>query len=75
MISTILLSGGVGSRSGKDRPKQYCNLNGKMIIKYCLDELVEAGLTDELIIVYGDGFLYLIKKLIMEYSNFFTSIK
>ncbi len=75
MISTILLSGGVGSRSGKDMPKQYCNLKGKMIIKYCLDELVNAGLTDELIIVYGDGFLDLIKKLILEYSNVFKSIK
>lgn len=74
MISTILLSGGIGSRSGQNMPKQYCDLKGKMIIKYCLDEIIKAGLTDELIIVYGNGFIDLIRDLVLDYSNVFTSI-
>lgn len=75
MISTILLSGGVGSRSGQDKPKQYCYLKGKMIINYCIDELVSAGLTDELIIVYGDGFLDLLVDVINEYKDVFQTIE
>lgn len=70
MISTILLSGGVGSRSGQDIPKQYCMLNGKLIFNYCLDEIIKSGLTDELVIVYGEGFLELIKDILKGYTQF-----
>lgn len=75
MISTILLSGGVGSRSGKNSPKQYCDLLGKKIICYCIDVLLEAKLTDELIIVYGDGFLDLIKNILKPYSDVLMNVK
>lgn len=75
MISSMLLSGGTGSRSGKNIPKQYCELCGKMIIKYCLDELVKAELTDEVVIVYGDGFLDLLKSILKDYSLSFKSVK
>ncbi len=75
MISTILLSGGVGSRSGKDIPKQYCELLGKRIINYCLDSIVDSGFTSELIIVYGDGFYKLLGEILDPYRSSFKSIK
>ncbi|MGL1892352.1 MAG: 2-C-methyl-D-erythritol 4-phosphate cytidylyltransferase [Spirochaetaceae bacterium] len=75
MISTILLSGGVGSRSGKNLPKQYSEIFGKMIISYCLNSICEAEVTDELIIVYGEGFLELLQQIMLEYQDQFGSIK
>ena len=75
MTSTILLSGGVGSRSGMDIPKQYCKLKGKTIFTYCVEEIVNAGLTEELIIVYGDGYLSLINELLEPFIHHFKSLK
>ncbi len=75
MFSTMLLSGGVGSRSGQDIPKQYCCLLGKMIIEYCLESISGAGLTDELVIVYGDGYLELLKNIMIKYSHIFKTVK
>ncbi len=75
MFSVILLSGGVGSRSGKNIPKQYCDLQGKRVINYCLDSIKDAGLLEEIVIVYGDGFLDLVKEIMEPYQNFFKTIK
>ncbi len=36
MNIALILSGGSGSRLGADIPKQYLEVNGKMIISYCL---------------------------------------
>ena len=75
MISTILLSGGVGSRSGKNIPKQYCKLKEKTIFCYCLEEIIKANLTKELVIVYGLGFLETIKNIVKPFKTEFKSIK
>lgn len=75
MISTILLSGGVGLRSGKNMPKQYIELFGKRIINYCLDSLLDANLNHELILVYGDGFLELLKEIMESYAGKFETVK
>lgn len=37
MNIALILSGGVGSRLGASVPKQYLEVNGKMVISYCLD--------------------------------------
>lgn len=75
MISTILLSGGVGSRSGKDIPKQYCMLLGKRIITYCIDSIIDSGYTDQLIIVYGKGFKELLLEILIDYKEKFSTIE
>lgn len=75
MISAILLSGGVGSRSGKNVPKQYIDLMGKKIICYCLDSLVEAEVTEELVVVYGDGYKELLTQILSPYKSSFKEIK
>lgn len=75
MISTILLSGGVGSRSGKNIPKQYCYLLEKRVITYCLDSIYDAGLKNELVIVYGEGFLDLLEEILSTYKDKFRTIK
>lgn len=73
MLSTVLLSGGIGSRSGKDIPKQYCDLLGKKIICYCLDSIVQAGYTHELVVVYGEGYRELLSEILKPYKKFFKS--
>ncbi|OQY37818.1 MAG: hypothetical protein B6229_07465 [Spirochaetaceae bacterium 4572_7] len=75
MISVVLLSGGIGSRSGKNIPKQYSFLLGKRVITYCIDSIISAGLIDELVIVYGDGYLDLLHQIMEPYNNKFSRVK
>jgi len=37
MTIALILSGGTGTRLGAEIPKQYIELNGRMIISYCLE--------------------------------------
>lgn len=37
----VVLSGGKGLRFGCDEPKQYLKIDGKMVIEYCLETLIE----------------------------------
>lgn len=39
MNIALVLAGGTGVRLGADIPKQYIEVNGKMIIDYCLETL------------------------------------
>ena len=49
-IVTILASG-VGSRFGSDVPKQFHKINGKMVIEYVVDAILEAKTVDKILIV------------------------
>lgn len=49
----VVLSAGVGARFGTDFPKQYHEINGRMIITYVIDAL-QASQIDEIIVVCGN---------------------
>lgn len=51
MNVALVLSGGIGSRVGADIPKQYIEINGRMIISYCLDVLEKCESIDAIWIV------------------------
>lgn len=51
MNIALVLAGGTGTRVGLDIPKQYIEVNGKMIIEYCLDTLSRSELIDGIWIV------------------------
>ena len=51
MNIALLLSGGNGSRVGADIPKQYLDVEGKMVITYCLETLIEHDGIDAIFIV------------------------
>lgn len=54
MNIAILLSGGTGSRLGSDIPKQYIEVNGKMIITYSLEVMCGHKDIDGIVIVVAD---------------------
>lgn len=47
----IILAGGSGSRFGADRPKQYCQFEGKLVIEHCIDKFQSHAQIDEIIVV------------------------
>lgn len=51
MNIALVLSGGCGIRVGTDIPKQYIDVEGKMVITYCLGTLIEHDWIDAVHIV------------------------
>ena len=51
MNTALVLAGGTGTRLGADIPKQYIEVNGRMIIDYCLKTLNESDYIDAIRIV------------------------
>ena len=47
----IILAGGLGSRFGADRPKQYCTVFGKEMIWYSIDAFRKAETIDDFIVI------------------------
>lgn len=47
----IILAGGIGSRFGADKPKQYCTIFGKEMIWYSIDAFRNAKTIDDFIVV------------------------
>ena len=54
MNIAIILSGGVGSRLDKDRPKQYIKVGGKPVIGYCVETFCNDPRIDEVVICLAD---------------------
>lgn len=47
----MIMSGGVGSRLGANIPKQYLEINNRMVIDYVIEAAKNSKLADEIIIV------------------------
>lgn len=54
MNIALILSGGSGTRLGSDIPKQYIEVNGKMIISFCIDMFTNHPEIDGIQIVASD---------------------
>lgn len=54
MNIAIILSGGVGSRLNKDRPKQYIKVGGKPVIGYCVETFCNDPRIEEVVICLAD---------------------
>lgn len=54
MNIALILSGGTGTRLGSDIPKQYIEVNGKMIISFCIDMFTNHPEIDGIQIVASD---------------------
>ena len=51
----ILLSGGIGARVGGSLPKQYIEVNGRMIVSRCIGRVLECGSISGLWIVADES--------------------
>lgn len=47
----IILAGGIGTRFGADKPKQYCTVFGKEMIWYSIDAFRKAKTIDDFIVI------------------------
>lgn len=54
MNTAIILAGGVGSRMGADRPKQFLLVQGKPIISYCFDIFQNHCEIDNIVVVVDE---------------------
>lgn len=54
MNTAIILAGGVGSRMGVDRPKQFLMVNDKPIISYCFDIFQQHNEIDAMVVVVSE---------------------
>lgn len=54
MNYAIILSGGTGTRTGADIPKQYVRVSGHMMVTYAVKPLILSEHTDRIVIVCAD---------------------
>lgn len=68
MNRIVILAAGRGTRMNSDLPKVLVPLNGRIMIKYLLDSVFEAGLDAKPLIVVSPENIDLIKKELTEYN-------
>ena len=72
-IIAVLLAGGVGSRFGADRPKQFLELNGRTILEYSVDAFHRNDNIDEIAIVSHASHIADVQELVNK--NEWTKVK
>lgn len=68
MNTAIILAGGVGSRMGVDRPKQYLIVREKPIIVYCLEIFEKHINIDSIVIVVSDEWKSYVQENVEKYG-------
>ena len=68
MNTAIILAGGVGSRMGVDRPKQYLMVQNKPIISYCFEIFQKHPQIDAMVVVVSDEWLEFVKEYAEKYN-------
>lgn len=64
----IILAGGVGSRVGADRPKQFVEVLGKPVIVYTIEAFQKHPEIDKIEVVCIEEYIDYLKELIQKYS-------
>ena len=59
----LVMSGGSGTRFGADKPKQYCNMQGRPVIEYVLDACKLSRNTDQVVIVTAHDYVESVRQL------------
>ena len=68
MNTAVILAGGVGTRMGADRPKQYLIVNDKPIIIYCLEIFQNHPEIDHIVVVVSDQWKDYVKENVEKYG-------
>ena len=56
MIFGIVLANGIGSRFGTHLPKQFQTINGKKVLDYSIDSLLQSKYVDNIVVVIDDKY-------------------
>ena len=57
MIYAVIAAGGIGSRMGADKPKQYIEIGGKAIIRHTTEKFLSCDRIDKVIILCPEDWL------------------
>lgn len=68
MNTAIILAGGVGSRMGVNKPKQYLIVKEKPIIVYCLEIFEKHSEIDKIVIVVSDEWKDYVEENVKQYG-------
>lgn len=68
MNTAIILAGGVGSRMGVNKPKQYLIVKEKPIIVYCLEIFEKHSEIDKIVIVVSDEWKDYVEENVKKYG-------
>ncbi len=74
MNIAVILSGGIGERFGESLPKQYCDVNGKMIIEYVIEEANKSSV-DLILIAAHEKYHYMLSRVITQKSTLISAGK
>ena len=67
MVYAVILSGGIGTRTGYDIPKQFIKINQKPLLAYCIEKFVMFDKFKKIIVSSPEEYLDETKELIMDY--------
>ena len=68
MNTAIILAGGVGSRMGADRPKQFLMVQDKPIISYCFDIFQKHEEIDNMVVVVSEQWQGFVEEYAAKYG-------
>lgn len=75
MIYACILAGGIGSRMGNEKPKQYINIGGKPIILHTIEKFCLCSEFEEILILCPGDWIEYTKGLVKKHIGTENSIK
>ena len=63
MIYAVIAAGGIGSRMGADKPKQYIEIGGKTIILHTAEKFINNSRTDKVIVLVPEDWVDYTKEI------------
>lgn len=65
MNIAIILAGGVGSRLGLEKPKQFMKIAGKTVLEHTVDCFQKHEMIDEIIIVMHNSYIHVAEDMVL----------
>ena len=69
----VILAGGIGSRLGLNKPKQFLKVAGKTVLEHTVDVFQKHMLIDEIVIVMHHNYIDIVEKMVL--TNSWTKVK
>ena len=73
MNIAVILAGGVGSRLGLDKPKQFMKVAGKTVLEHTVDTFQKHNMIDEIVIVMHANYVHDAEAMVLK--NHWTKVK